>query len=93
MVKSAESDIISPSITTEDPLALLSKEILILYKILGRSSVLSFKSCNKLICSSTVSSANCKCIKPLLSNFLNSGSIGLSKLLNFLLQSASRIAF
>ena len=41
MVKSAESDIVSPSVTTEDPLTLLSQEVFIFKDVLSLLAVTS----------------------------------------------------
>ena len=88
MIEAAEADIISPAVTTEDPLALLSEEVLILYEILGKIIGLISKCCNELIGSCTVGSADTEGIKPLLSDILNR-CILLSELLYFLLQSGT----
>ena len=88
MIEAAETDIISPTITTEDPLALLSEEVLILYEILGKIIGLISKCCNELIRSCTVGSAYSESIKPLLSYILYR-CILLSELLHFLLQSGT----
>ena len=74
MIEAAETDIISPTVTTEDPLALLSEEVLILYEILGKIIGLISKCCNELIRSCTVGSADSESIKPLLSDILNRAS-------------------
>ena len=88
MIEAAETDIISPTITTEDPLALLSEEVLILYEILGKIVGLISKCCNELLGSCTVGSAYAESIKPLLSYILHR-CILLSELLYFLLQSGT----
>ena len=46
MVNTAESDIVSPSVTTEDPLGLLSQKVFVLYNILAEITVASFQSGN-----------------------------------------------
>ena len=59
MIKSAEADIISPTVTAEDPLALLGSIILILKEVLGSILCIALKFCvfdsrNKGLCRSIV---------------------------------------
>ena len=56
MVNTAESDIVSPSVTTEDPLGFLSQEVFVLQDILCFLASACFQSSNQLVCSSAVGS-------------------------------------
>src|SRR5699024_10317968 len=44
MVNAAESDIVSPSVTTEDPLGFLRQEVFVLHDVLAGLAVASLKS-------------------------------------------------
>ena len=46
MVYAAEADIVSPSVTTEDPLGFLSQVVLVCYDVLAGRAVNAFQSCN-----------------------------------------------
>ena len=46
MVYAAEADIVSPSVTTEYPLGLLSQIVLVCYDVLAGRAVNAFQSCN-----------------------------------------------
>ena len=87
MIQTAEADIISPSITTEDPLGLLSQEVLICYDVLAGIAINTIKSCNQLVSSRTIQSTDTEGIQPLLASSLHLLSRGLriSYSLNFLL--------
>ena len=71
MVNTAESDIISPSVTTEDPLGFLSKEVFLSEDFFRFVASACFKSCNKFICSSAVCSTYSECIQPFLTCSFN----------------------
>src|SRR5699024_5633893 len=73
VVNTAESDIVSPSVTTEYPLGFLSEEVFILQKFSFLCTVASafLQSCYEIVCSCSVSSATSACIKVLLSCCLN----------------------
>ena len=66
MVNTAESDIVSPSVTTEDPLGLLSQEVFVLQDILCLVASACFQSCYQLVSSSAVCSAYAVGIQPFL---------------------------
>ena len=68
MVNTAESDIVSPSVTTEDPLGFLSQEIFVSNDIFTNFAFASFQSCNQFICSNTVSSTYTISIQPFLTS-------------------------
>ena len=71
VVYAAETDIVSPSVTAEYPLGLLSQEIFILNNVSADIAVNAVQNCNQLIGSSAVQSADAKCIKPLLAGCLH----------------------
>ena len=71
MVYTAETDIVSPSVTAEYPLGLLSQEIFILNNVSADIAVNAVQSCNQLIGSSAVQSADAKCIEPFLAGCLH----------------------
>ena len=71
MVNTTESDIVSPSVTTEDPLGFLSQEIFLSKDFFCFVTSASFKSSNKFVCSSAVCSTYSKCIQPFLTSCLN----------------------
>ena len=71
MVNAAETDIVSPSVTTEDPLGFLSQEVFALQDFLSFLASAGFQSSNQLICSSTVGSAYAEGIQPFLTGSLN----------------------
>ena len=54
VVYAAEADIVSPSVTTEDPLRLLSQECLVSNNVLAGRAVDAFQSCNQLVSSNAV---------------------------------------
>ena len=59
MVNTAESDIVSPSVTTEDPLGFLSQEVFILNDVFAYIAVNASSRCSyQLIGSSTVGCAD-----------------------------------
>ena len=65
MVNTAVSDIVSPSVSSEDPLGLLSQEIFVLQNIclILAVTVTCFQSSNQLVCSCSVCSSHCICLK------------------------------
>ena len=71
MVNTTKSDIVSPSVTTEDPLGFLSQEIFLSKDFFCFVASASFKSSNKFVCSSAVCSTHSKCIQPFLTSCLN----------------------
>ena len=62
MVNAVESDIVSPTVTTEDPLGLLSQEIFVLDDVLACRAVNVLKSSYEFVSCSTVCSANAECV-------------------------------
>ena len=54
VVNTAESDIVCPSVTAEDPLGFLSKEVFVLNDVLAYWAVNSLQCGNQLVCSSAV---------------------------------------
>ena len=64
MVYTAVSDIICPAVTTEDPLALLSQEVLLCDDFLCIRGIDVSKSCNQCICCCSVLSTLLVCIEP-----------------------------
>ena len=91
MVHAAESDIICPSVSTEDPLGLLGKEVFILHDILAYFAVLSFQNSNQLIGSSSVGHTAVEGIQIFLACSLNRivGSVR-KNAFHLLLQAASQ---
>ena len=71
VVNTTESDIVSPSVTTEDPLGFLSEEVFLSKDFFCFVTSASFKSSNKFVCSSAVCSTYSKCIQPFLTSCLN----------------------
>ena len=71
MIQSTESDVISPSVSAENPLWLFSEEIFIIYDILTYFTVTSRKCRYQLICSSSICSSTGKGIKPFLTYCLH----------------------
>ena len=69
VVNSTESDIVSPSVTTEDPLGFLRKEVFIFQQFcsLSTSAVTVFQSFYKLVCSCSVCCTYWECIQIFLS--------------------------
>ena len=71
VVNTAESDIVSPSVTTEDPLGLLSQDNLCSSAIsFACIASACFQSCYQLVSSCTVCSAYAEGIQPFLSSCL-----------------------
>ncbi len=67
VVNAAESDIVSPSVTTEDPLGFLSEEVFLCKDLFALVASASFQSSYQLIGCSTVGSTYSISIKPFLS--------------------------
>ena len=62
VVNAVESDIVSPTVTTEDPLGLLSQEIFVLDDVLACRAVNVLKSSYEFVSCSTVCSTDTECI-------------------------------
>ena len=90
MVNTAVADIVSPSVTTEYPLGLLGKELLLLKDNLSCIGAVSFKSCYQSIGCCTVLCADCEGIDPLLSCCLNIIACCLSNSLDLGLEVSSQ---
>src|SRR5699024_8642371 len=71
MVNAAESDIVSPSVTAEDPLGFLGQEIFLLKNLFASFASACLKSCYKFICSRAVGGAYGEGIQPFLAGCLN----------------------
>src|SRR5699024_6260016 len=92
VVNAAESDIVSPSVTTEYPLGFLSQQVFVLenFVLLGKVAAAAFQSCYKLVCSCSVCSPACECIKVLFRSCLYIFFLcDLSDLLNFCFHSVT----
>ena len=90
MVNAAESDIVSPSVTTEDPLGFLSEEVFLCKDLFALVTSASFQSSYQLISCSTVGCSNSISIKPFLSCSFYICVLTVSNdILNFLFQSAT----
>ena len=66
MIYAAVTDIVCPTVTTEDPLALLAEEVFLLNDFLSVSCVDISECSNESVCSSAVLSTILVCIEPLL---------------------------
>ena len=64
VVYATETDIVSPSVTTEDPLGFLSQEVFVLNDFFAGIAFASFQSSNQFICCSTVGSTYTEGIDP-----------------------------
>ena len=71
MVNTTKSDIVSPSVTTEDPLGFLSQEVFILNDVFANITVNARENLYQFIGSSTVGCANAEGIQPFLAGSLN----------------------
>ena len=92
MVKSAEADIVCPSVTTEDPLGFLGQIFFLFEDTLNIFALAadSFKNSNKFLSCRTICSAVCECLDPFFCcccNFL--GLCVFSDVLYFFFQSAA----
>ena len=93
MVNTTESDIVSPSVTTEDPLGFLSKEVFLCKNVFCLVASASLKSCNQFLCCCTVGSTACESIQPFLTSSFNVCIVTVSyNIFNFCFQ-AITIAF
>ena len=71
MVNTTESDIISPSVTTEDPLGFLGQIIFLSKDFFSSVTSACFQSSDELVCCCTVCCSNRECIQPFLTSFFN----------------------
>ena len=71
VIQSAETDVVSPSVSTEYPLRLLSQEVFLLQDILGGVTSACLKSSNQLVGSRAVGCAYCEGIVPLFDGSLH----------------------
>ena len=71
MVNTTESDIVSPSVTTKDPLGFLGEEVFLCKDLVSLVTSASLKSCNEFLCSCTICCAYSISIQPFLTSCLN----------------------
>ena len=76
MVHAAEADIITPAVTTEDPLGLLGKEVFLSQDLLSLLAAACLEGSNQLVGSSAVGDAYAEGIQPFLTGSFDVFLIG-----------------
>ena len=71
MVNTTEADIVSPSVTTEDPLGFLGQIVFLSKDLFSSVASTCFQSCDQFVCCCTVGCSNSECIQPFLASFFN----------------------